>query len=185
MNRGRLLESRTVFRGRVLHLTLERVRMPNGRETELEVVHHPGAVAMVPLTADGDVVLVRQYRHAAGGWLLEVPAGKLDPGEAPEACVRRETEEEIGQKPGRVEKLGWIWTTPGFADEKIHLYLATELRPAAQRLQADEVLEVERLPFAEAMTLVRSGEIHDAKSVCALLAAETRLAAGGPPADGS
>ncbi|HSM52164.1 MAG TPA: NUDIX hydrolase [Thermoanaerobaculia bacterium] len=173
--------SRTrVYDGRVVRVDVERVRLPRGSECELEMIRHSGAAAVVPLTAEGDVVLVRQYRHATDGWLLEVPAGKLDPGESPEACARRETAEETGLAAGALVSLGWIWTTPGFTDERIWLYLARDLRPAAQDLQGDEELDVVRLPFAEAVAMATDGRLTDGKSVCALLRAAARLAAGGP-----
>ncbi len=130
---------------------------------------------MVPLTAANEVLLVRQYRHATGSWLLEVPAGKLDPGEAPEQCAARELEEEAGYRAGELEPLGWIWTTPGFTDERIWLYLARGLVAGDQDLQRDEVLRVERLAFDAAIDRVHRGEIRDGKSVCALLRAEAHL----------
>jgi ADP-ribose pyrophosphatase len=175
---GRRLSSRTVHRGRVVELAIERVRMPNGSEMEFELVHHRGAAAAVPVLSGpgGDeVLLVRQYRYATGGWLLEVPAGGLDRGELPADCARREVEEETGHRPAEVEPLGWVWSTPGFCDEKIWLFLARGLEPTRQRLEADEVLEVERLPLAEAVGRAVAGELHDAKTVAALLRAGTRL----------
>ena len=129
----------------------------------------------MPLTDDREVLLVRQYRYATQSWLLEVPAGKLDPGEGPERCAARELEEEIGHRPGQLVPLGWIWTTPGFTDEKIWLFLARRLQPAEQSLQEDEVLTVERVPFTEAVAMVHRGEICDSKSICALLLAESVL----------
>ncbi len=173
--RGERLSSREVFRGRTVRLDVDRVRLPNGEEMDFELLHHPGAAAVVPVDGAGDVLLVRQYRYATGGWLLEVPAGKLDRGEAPEACARRELEEETGFRPGELAPLGWIWTSPGFTDEKIWLFLATDLAPARQSLERDEVLTIERLPLAEAVAKAASGEIHDAKSSCALLRAARRL----------
>lgn len=173
--------SRTrVYDGRVVRVDVERVRLPRGGECELEMIRHSGAAAVVPLTAEGDVVLVRQYRHATDGWLLEVPAGKLDPGESPEACARRETAEETGLAAGELVPLGWIWTTPGFTDERIWLYLARDLQPAAQDLQGDEDLDVVRMPLAEAVAIAVDGRLADGKSVCALLRAAAWLAAGGP-----
>jgi len=170
-----ILAKRRVFRGRVVDLSVERVRLPNGNVCELELIRHPGAAAVVPVDANGNVLLVRQYRHATGGYLLEVPAGKLDPGEPPETCAFREVEEEVGFRPRTLAPLGWIWTTPGFTDEKIWLFLATDLAPAKQDLQHDEVLTVERVPLAEAVAWAESGEIVDAKSVCALLRAANHL----------
>ena len=167
-----IVSSRSIHDGRIVKLALEEVRLPNGHTITLEVIKHPGAAAVVPVDHDGNVILVRQYRHATGSWLLEVPAGKLDhPGESPEACALREVEEETGYRAGTLSSLGWIWTTPGFTDEKIWLYLAEDLSPTRASLQPDEVLTVEKLPLAEAVRRAGSGEIVDGKSVCALLRA--------------
>ena len=175
---GEKLGGKEVFRGRTVRLTVDRVRLPNGREMELEIIRHPGAAAVVPLLPDGDVLMVRQYRYATGGWILEVPAGKLDPGEEPDVCARREVEEETGYRVGELAPLGWIWTSPGFTDERIWLYLATGLSAAVQKLGKDEVLSLERLPFARAVAMAASGEIPDAKSTCALLRAARRRPEG-------
>lgn len=165
------LERRSIYEGKVVRLSVDRVRLPNGKECELEMIRHPGAAAVVPVDDAGRVVLVKQYRYASGGWLLEVPAGKLDGGEAPEVCALREVEEETGCKAGRLIPMGWIWTTPGFTDEKIWLFLAIDLEPGRQELQPDELLSVERIPLDEAVEKASTGEIADAKSVCALLRA--------------
>jgi ADP-ribose pyrophosphatase len=175
MKEAELLERKEIFKGRVVDLSVDQVLMPNGKTTELEIIRHPGAAAMVPLTESGDVILVRQYRYATGGWLLEVPAGKLDEGEKPEVCAARELVEEVGMKPAELVPLGWIWTTPGFTDEKIWLYLCRGLEPAEQDLQDDEVLTVESKSLEQAVEMVRQGEICDSKSVCALLQAEAYL----------
>ncbi len=167
--------SREIYKGRVVHLFVDDVALPNGENVELEVIRHPGASAIVPLDWNGEVILIRQYRHAAGGFIYEVPAGKLDGGEAPEACAARELIEETGVEAGRIDCLGSILTTPGFTDEVIHLYLARELFPAEQKLEHDEVLSVERLPLARALEMCASGEIRDAKSLCALFLAERFL----------
>ena len=177
MKEAKLLKRKEVYKGRVVDLSVDRVEMPNGKTTELEVIRHPGAAAMVPLADSDEVLLVRQYRYATGGWLLEVPAGKLDRGEDPEACAVRELEEEVGMKPAKVIPLGWIWTTPGFTDEKIWLYLCRDLRPAQQDLQDDEVLTVESRSLEEVIEMVRQGEICDSKSICALLQADAYLRA--------
>jgi ADP-ribose pyrophosphatase len=172
MSDAKILGSRRVHDGRVVRLDLEDVRLPNGNVVTLEIVRHPGAAAVVPVDDDGQAVLVRQYRHATGSWLLEVPAGKLDrPGEPPEDCARREVEEETGYRAGSLEPLGWIWTTPGFSDEKIWLFLARDLTRTRAALEPDEVLTVTRLPLEEAARMALEGEIQDAKSVCALLRA--------------
>lgn len=166
---------RPIYRGKVVALDVETVRLPNGNTVELEIVKHRGAAAAVPVDGQGNVLLIRQYRHATGGFLLEVPAGKLDGGEPPEACAAREVEEETGHRPGRLMPLGWIWTTPGFSDERIWLYLAVDLRPTRQLLQDDEVLTVAPTPLAAAVAMAEAGEIVDAKSVCALLRAKRAL----------
>ncbi len=170
-----LLERREIFRGKTVRLTVDHVRMPNGEEVHLERIHHVGAAAVLPLLPNGEVVLVRQVRWTTGGWLLEIPAGKLDPGETPEQCATRELIEEAGFEAGKLEPLGAIWPTPGFADEKIWLFLATELAAVPQALERDEVLEVVQMPLAQAIAAAASGEIEDAKSVCALLRAAARV----------
>lgn len=154
------------FRVEVSH---ERVALPNGREVSLDIVHHPGAAAVVPFLAEDEVVLIRQFRHAAGGTILEVPAGKLDPGEPPERCAARELTEEAGYRAGRIVALGSIWTTPGFTDERIHLFAAFDLVRAASRPEDDEVIEVIRVPLDDALELVWRGELSDAKSALALI----------------
>jgi ADP-ribose pyrophosphatase len=176
---GERLGSREIFRGKTVKLDIDRVRLPNGKEMDFEMIRHAGAAAVVPVASDGTVLLIRQYRYATGGFLLEIPAGKLDPGEAPETCAARELAEETGFRPAKLEPLGWIWTTPGFTDEKIWLFLATGLEPAKQDLEDDEVLSLERLPLAQAVEKATRGEIHDGKTVCALLRAAARLTGAG------
>ncbi len=166
--------SRRVYDGRIVKLDLERVALPNGNTIELEMIRHPGAAAVVPLTATGDVILVRQYRHAAGGYLYEVPAGKLDPGECPLHCAARELEEEIGYQAATLVPLLSIYTTPGFTDEVIYLFLATGLTPGRQRLEHDEVLSVVQMPLDEAIARIRDGSIRDAKTVVGLQAVHLR-----------
>lgn len=166
---------RDVYRGRIVHLRLEDVDLPNGEHITLEVVRHPGAAAVVAVDAERHVVLVHQFRHAAGGFIWEIPAGVLEPGEDPRECARRELEEETGLSAGEVEPLGSVLTAPGFCDERIQLFLATKLSATAQRLNRDEVLTVSRVPLAEAMRMVARGDICDAKSVAGLHHASSRL----------
>ncbi len=153
----------------------ERVTLPNGNAVELDIVRHPGAAAVVPFVSEREVLLIRQYRHAAGGTIFEVPAGKLDPGEDPSTCAARELEEEAGCRAGRLVDLGWIWTTPGFTDERITLFAAFDLEPVPHRRDADEVIETVRMGFDEALDLVWRGELNDSKSALALLRAAHHL----------
>ncbi|MFY9269262.1 MAG: NUDIX hydrolase [Candidatus Manganitrophaceae bacterium] len=160
--------TREIYRGKVVHLFVESATLPNGKTFDLEVVRHPGASAVVPLREDGKVILIHQYRHAAGGYIYEVPAGKLSAGEAPESCAAREMEEEIGYRAGKFELLTTIFTAPGFCDEQIHLFLATGLIRTGQALGEDEVLEVVEMPFEEVMRKIEDRTIRDAKSIVAL-----------------
>jgi ADP-ribose pyrophosphatase len=163
------------YEGRTVEVRSERVELPNGHQVELDVVHHPGAAAVVALDGDGSLLMVRQYRHTVGGWLLEVPAGKLSAGEDPASCARRELEEEAGVRAATLRELGSIFVSPGFCDERIWLFLATDLVPTEQRLEADEVLAVERVPLAEAERRALDGELVDAKSTVAILRAAALL----------
>lgn len=160
-----------IYRGRVVNLNLETVTLPNGSTIELEVIRHPGAAAAVPLTDDGNVLLIRQYRHAAGGYIYEIPAGKIDPGEDPLACAAREVEEEIGRRASSLTPMLSFYTTPGFTDEVIHLFLATGLTPGTQSLEQDEVLEVVEMPLEQAIRHIADGTIRDAKTIIGLQAA--------------
>jgi ADP-ribose pyrophosphatase len=165
----------SIVRGFHLEVSTERVTLPNGRVAELDIVHHPGAAAIVPFESDDVVILIRQYRHAAGGMILEVPAGKLDPGDTPESCAARELQEEVGRRAGRLTRLGQVFTTPGFTDEVIHLFAAFDLERVPLRPEDDEVIEVLPTPLDEALELVWRGELTDAKSALALLHAARQL----------
>jgi ADP-ribose pyrophosphatase len=168
-----------IYTGRVVNLAIEDVTLPNGEITRLELMRHPGAAGAVPLFADGTIAILRQYRHAAGGWLWEIPAGKLDvPGEDPLACARRELAEEAGLSAGRWDKLGSILTTPGFCDEIIHLYLARDLTDVERHHERDEVIEVHRMRLEDALARIPTEEIRDTKTVSALQATALRLGGG-------
>jgi len=158
-----------VYRGRTISVHADEVTLPNGRRVTLDLVRHPGAAAVVPFVGAAEVLLIRQYRYAAGGTIWEVPAGKLDGGEDPARCAARELEEEAGQRAGRIERLGEIFTTPGFTDERIHLFAAFALEPVPQRLEPDELIEVVRMPLARALAMVWDGTLRDAKSALALV----------------
>jgi ADP-ribose pyrophosphatase len=168
-------EIRNVFKGRVLTLNLERVKLPNGQVADLEIAHHPGGAAIVALDDAGRVCLLRQFRHAAGGWLEELPAGKLDGGEPPIECARRELAEEAGVAAGRWDKLGEYLSSPGVLTEVIHLYLARDLTPVDAGPEAHEVFEVQWLPLSEAVELAATGRIRDGKSIVGLFWAANTL----------
>ena len=166
-------ERAPAYRGRSIDVYRDAVTLPNGREAELDLIEHPGASAIVPFEDDDTVLLIRQYRYAAGGTIWEVPAGKLD-GEDPRVCAARELEEEVGRRAGRLEALGAIWTTPGFTDERIHLFAAYELEEVPPRREDDEIIEVVATPLRDALAMVFRGELDDAKSALALLLAAER-----------
>lgn len=160
--------TKNIYHGKVITLNIDTVTLPNGLTVDLEMVRHPGAAAVVPLKEDGTVILIRQFRHAAGGFIYEIPAGKLHPGEDPKACAVRELEEEIGYLAERLELLSSIFTAPGFTDEVIHIYKATAMTKGRQHLDRDEVLEVVEMPLQEAMNMIRVGTIRDAKTMVGL-----------------
>lgn len=169
------MSERRVQRGAQFELVTEPVEMPNGRRVQLDLVRHPGASAVVPFLDDERVLMIRQYRFATGGELLEIPAGKLDPGETPEECAARELLEETGYRAGRLEKLAAIWTSPGFTDEVIHLFAAFDLELATQALEPDEVIELAPMPLDEALAWIRRSDVVDGKSAMALMLAADRL----------
>ena len=163
------LRTTPIYDGRIIKLDLLDVRLPDGKEARREVIRHPGAVAIVVIDADKNVLLVRQYRAAAGKILLEIPAGTLNPGEVPLTCALRELQEETGFRADKLEALGGIYAAPGYTTEFIHLFYATELIESRLALDEDEFIEVERVPFAEALAMIDRGEIADGKSVSGLL----------------
>ncbi len=163
------------YQGAFLEMVTEEVQLPNGKTATLDLIRHPGASAVVPFADPEQVLLIRQYRYAAGGTIYEVPAGKLESGEEPAACAARELEEETGRRAGRIEPLGSILTTPGFTDEKIHLFAAFDLEVVPMKLDEDEIIEVVPMRFDEALDLVWSGGLPDAKSALALIRAARLL----------
>ena len=168
------LSSTRPYAGRRISVDLDTVRFPDGSVGTLEMVRHPGASAVVPFLdapADPDprVILIRQYRYAAGGYLWEIPAGTLDPGDTPDSCASRELREEAGCVAGRLEHLVTIYTTPGFTDERIHLYAARDLTRVPSALEADEFLETHEVRWSEVGRMIRRGEIADGKSLSALM----------------
>ena len=170
------LATRRIYTGRVLNLDVDTVRFPNGQTGELEMIRHPGASAVLPVlsgdgAADPVLLLIRQYRYAAGGPIWEIPAGKLESGESPEECGRRELLEEAGAPAGRWERLTTIYTTPGFTDERIHLFAAFDLvvKPENQAHEPDEFLEVKAVPTSQVLGMIRDGEIVDGKTAVAVL----------------
>ena len=168
------ISTRRVYTGRVISLDVDTVRFPNGTVGELEMIRHPGASAVVPFLSDPigedpQLLLIRQYRSAADGFVYEIPAGRLDGGEAPDVCARRELREETGCTAGRVEHMTTIYTTPGFTDERIHLFMAIGLTRGVDARESDEFIEVETMLLSRALSLVEEGGIQDAKTALGLL----------------
>ena len=167
--------SERLYDGRILKLRLDTVRLPNGKTSQREIVEHRGAVAMVPMLDQDTVILVRQYRRAAERSLLEIPAGTLDPNEEVEACARRELAEEINYAAGRMTKLFQSFMAPGYSTEVIHTFLALDLTQTEGHTDEDEFLEILPTPFTDALNMIKTGEIIDAKSISGLLYAERVL----------
>ncbi len=169
-----LISTERKYSGRIIHVDHDTVQFPDHSTGVLEMIRHPGAAAVVPMidrSTDPDprVLLIRQFRHAANDFIWEVPAGTLGPGEDPEVCARRELAEEAGHSAGSLRHLTTIFTTPGFTDEVIHLFLATDLTPTDHQREADEFITVHEFRWAKVGEMVRRGEIRDGKSLCALM----------------
>ena len=162
-------KKQNIYNGRIINLFREFVKLPNGRSRWLEIIKHGGSVAIVPMIRRDKVVLIRQYRHAAGGFIWEIPAGTLEKGERPLACARRETIEEIGFKARYMKKLVSFLLAPGYCNEVLHLFKATSLKPAKQKLDYDECLEVKIFKLNTAIEMIYKGKIIDAKSIIGLL----------------
>jgi ADP-ribose pyrophosphatase len=173
-----LVSSKRLYSGRIVNLDLDSVRYPDDSIGQLEMLRHPGAAAVVPFLdppggADPRAVLIRQFRHAADSYIWEVPAGRLDGGESPESCAERELEEETGMRARRLERLTTIYTTPGFTDERIHLFLADGLEPGAEHREADEFMELHTLRWSQVLEMIDRGEIVDGKTLVSLLFVQT------------
>lgn len=169
---------KTLHRGRVFDLVRENVTFRNGLTVDLDVIRHPGATAIVPLADPETLILLRQYRHAVGSFIWEIPAGTLDAGENPLQCARRELAEETGYRARQWTPVGCIFPVPGYSDEQIHVYLARELTPAPRALDPDEILDVHPVSVAEARRMMQDGRIQDAKTIAGL-----HLALGTPIGD--
>ncbi|MEK6249724.1 MAG: NUDIX hydrolase [Planctomycetales bacterium] len=164
-----IISSDKVYRGRILDVALEKHAMPDGRESKFEIIRHPGGAAVLPFLPDGQVLLIKQFRPAIGTMVYEIPAGRLEPNESPEECAGRELIEEVGYCATQITHLGGFWSTVGFCDEFIHLFLGQGLTVAEQALEPDEVIELCPMPLDDALHKVKSGEILDGKTQLALL----------------
>ncbi len=169
------ISSRHIYSGRIIDVRVDTVRLQNGRESTREIVDHAPSICVVPVDAEGNVLMVRQYRKPTGGFLLEVPAGGIEEGESPEEATRRELQEEIGHTADRLESLSSFWLAPGWCSEYMYAFLATGLSPANLDSDEDEFIEVVRVPLSEALDVITSGQVQDAKSVASLLLAARTL----------
>lgn len=166
---GSKIDEKRIYNGRILNLAVETHRMPDEREARFEVVQHSGGATALPILPDGRLILIRQFRPAIEDYILEIPAGRLEPGEDTTTCVVRELQEEIGYRPGRIEKLGEIFSSVGFCNELIHIYLAYDLQPVERALEPDEFIELQIMSLDEALELIKNGQLRDAKTKVALL----------------
>jgi ADP-ribose pyrophosphatase len=171
----RIIHSKMTYRGRAFSVRKDQIRLPDGGVANLDIVDHVGAVTIIPLDDQRRLWFVRQYRHAAGKILLELPAGTLEPGEPPEDCARRELREEIGMRAEQLEKIGEFYLAPGYSTEYMHVYLATSLRPDALPGDKDEFLSVETIPVQNILELVKTRKIQDAKTLAAIFLAQAHL----------
>ena len=166
--REKVLSSSMLYSGRAVKLRLDRIRLPSGRETSRETIEHPGSVGILPLLTRNRVLLLRQYRHAIGDTIWEIPAGTMEPGETPKECAGRELEEETGYIAKSLKPFFDCYAAPGYSMELMHLFLARGLKPTEQRPEEDEIISVEPVGGEEAFHMIRSGQIRDAKTICAL-----------------
>lgn len=163
--------TKMIYQGKIINLRVDDVELTNGSMSKREIVEHPGAVAILAITAENDVFFVRQYRKPIEKQLLEIPAGKLDDREDPADCAVRELAEEVGMKPNKLRQIAFYYSSPGFATEKLYIFLATELEPADVATPEDEILEPLKIPFSKALSMARQGQIEDGKTLVALLLA--------------
>jgi ADP-ribose pyrophosphatase len=170
-----LINTETLLKGRAFRIRRDHLKTPNGGETKLDIIEHGGSVIIVPVDEEGNLLFVRQYRHAAGMDLLELPAGTLEEGEDPAVCAAREIREETGFAAARIEKIGDFYLAPGYSTEFMHVYLAQDLKYDPLEADDDEFLSVEKFPFEEAIQMAERGEMPDAKSLAALLLARSHL----------
>lgn len=170
-----LIRSETILEGRAFKIRRDYLRTPNGRETRLEIIEHGGSVVLIPIDNDGNMLFVRQYRHAAGDDLLELPAGTRDGDESFEECAAREIREETGMEAGKLQKVGEFYLAPGYSSEFMAVYLATDLKENALDADEDEFLDVEKIPLEKALQMAEQGHLPDAKSLAALLLAKRYL----------
>lgn len=170
-----LIRSEILLQGRAFKVKRDTLKTPDGRETKLEIVEHGGSVVLIPIDPEGNLLFVRQYRHAAGEDLLELPAGTRDDEEPFEECAAREIREETGLEAGKLQKIGEFYLVPGYSTEFMAVFLATELKENPLQADEDEFLQVEKIPLKQAVEMVEHGEIQDAKSLAALLLARSHL----------
>jgi ADP-ribose pyrophosphatase len=176
---AKINDRQILYRGRVYNLIKENVTLENGVTADMEYIEHPGATAIIPMLSDSQILLLKQYRHSLREYIWEIPAGTLDPEEKIIECAKRELIEETGYSAEKWHKLGEITPLPGYSDERIHIYLATDLQPAEQDLDKDEIIHVHQVSFNEAVEMIKSGDIQDAKTIAGLLMARNRP--GGHP----
>lgn len=169
MDDFKVIRAEKIYSGRVVGLSRETIAFPDGKEAIREIVQHPGAAAMVPMISPTEVIMIKQFRYSAKKMLWEIPAGTLEPGESALACAKRELVEEIGYRAGKMTPLGGFYTSPGFCNEFLHLFLASDLELATSNLDKDERLEVHRMPMKEAIHKIETGDIIDAKTIVGLL----------------
>lgn len=171
----KLIESNTIYRGRVFNLRQDQVQFPTGRVAKLDIIDHPSSVLIVPIDESGNILFIHQYRHATGKIILELPAGVVEEGETPENCARREIREETGMSARLVDRIGGYYLVPGYSTEYLHVYLARELHPDPLPGDEDEFIDVVRIPAAEAFVQAEAGDIHDSKTLAALILAKPHL----------